>query len=425
MARMGTEAHSRVPMQGYRVAPEPPASAAANNLGFFGLCSLCFFILAAFAGTVRVASIPLSLLFSCLSLYCLILDPRKEASTVQPAVRKFIRRYSVIFLLFLGWLILSSLWVSPNSQTVERIVYLVSLGLVVINAAVIGLRYGQKVNNWFWVLIFVISFLYFIGGIANSEPVAGRISAFGGGPNVFARIMGLGILSCLYLLSETKAKLAFIGLPVFLLGILLSGSRGGLISLIVALLFLGLIFFRRVVSRPRVLLPLLVSFVLIIFAVSSVPAIRVRIFDRFIETVFVDQYTAGRTDLYSLAIELIERNPLFGVGLGGFEVERGYMLFLTHPHNIFLTTLTEAGLIGLLLLVLLVLSLPLFIIRVAKTQHINNVVYYFMASSLLMLVSAQFSGYFLDSRWIWIFALLAIASSGPSRKVESSHVSVD
>lgn len=55
--------------------------------------------------------------------------------------------------------------------------------------------------------------------------------------------------------------------------------------------------------------------------------------------VSIDRSAQERLDLYGKAIELIQENPFFGVGFGGF----GKYAFLDYPHNMFLEITVSAG----------------------------------------------------------------------------------
>lgn len=61
---------------------------------------------------------------------------------------------------------------------------------------------------------------------------------------------------------------------------------------------------------------------------------------------------AVRLDLWNRAVELFEKNPIFGVGFGGFELSVPDKAEIKNTHNLYLKILSEQGVIGLSLLAL-------------------------------------------------------------------------
>ncbi len=63
-----------------------------------------------------------------------------------------------------------------------------------------------------------------------------------------------------------------------------------------------------------------------------------------------DDMSNGRNELYSTAIDLFKKSPVFGWGIGGFE---HFNMAPDYPHQLFLQILCEMGLIGLIAMMLL------------------------------------------------------------------------
>jgi O-antigen ligase len=61
---------------------------------------------------------------------------------------------------------------------------------------------------------------------------------------------------------------------------------------------------------------------------------------------------AVRLNLWNHAVELFEKNPIFGVGFGGFELSTPEKSEIKNTHNLYLKILSEQGIIGLSLLAL-------------------------------------------------------------------------
>jgi O-antigen ligase len=76
---------------------------------------------------------------------------------------------------------------------------------------------------------------------------------------------------------------------------------------------------------------------------------------RFLSTSLLDESIIQREDLFRQAINMFEKNPVFGVGLNNFYNNLNPFsekIFLIQPvHNIFMLALSQAGIIGFLFLV--------------------------------------------------------------------------
>jgi O-antigen ligase len=123
-----------------------------------------------------------------------------------------------------------------------------------------------------------------------------------------------------------------------------------------------------------------------------------------------DRYTAGRTELYRSAWELGMTAPVAGRGLAAFPA-RGLGVY---PHNLFLEVFSEAGVIGLALLVVtLAAGAAAAVMRLRALDGAT------VAGFVLLLVSSQFSGDLYDSRGV--FALLVMAAMAPAPAPGFAH----
>ena len=167
---------------------------------------------------------------------------------------------------------------------------------------------------------------------------------------------------CLFLLPLRNNMARFLGLGLVVLGILPTGSRGPLISLILTLAVWYAI--RSDGAGVRLV---------ITAAVAGVVAISVMLFtEGHIETAvnsylsrgqnqgFVEE--SGRPQLFRLATNDFLSSPVVGIGLGAFGRSSGYVSKAFHgrssskqgfyPHNIVLEILSELGALGMVLAVI-------------------------------------------------------------------------
>jgi O-antigen ligase len=196
----------------------------------------------------------------------------------------------------------------------------------------------------------------------------------------FAGYMELTIALPLGLLFAGAIDREKILLYVFIAGLMgvalvMTNSRGGIISLVLEILFFvivtGLIrpagsdhHHRHQRSRLKsagirvvlgfALIAGLFAGVMLLGGESSIT--------RFIDTVNTDDPSTGRTHFWAVTLEIIKHNPILGTGLGAFGVvytrfdSRNGLFRLEQAHNDYLQILSDAGIVGALIgLIFLVL----------------------------------------------------------------------
>lgn len=155
---------------------------------------------------------------------------------------------------------------------------------------------------------------------------------------------------------EKDRKLLFIT-AIALMGIalVLSGSRGGLAAFLAEICFL-VILTTRTKNYNQFILKIGLSVALV--AIVVVGAIMVggeSSLSRISESVGSDNVTSGRTEIWSVSLQIIKNNLPFGAGLGAYSVAyTPYDAFngltrVEQAHNDYLQVLADAGLVGLII----------------------------------------------------------------------------
>jgi oligosaccharide repeat unit polymerase len=278
------------------------------------------------------------------------------------------RRFILVTLLFLVWGTLGVAYAPQPGTAANEASYLWigGLALIITMTALVRTRDVAIV-----VLAFVggatLSALIGLasGGIAaaaaaaNTTSIAvyhGRLTGAGNDPNLQAAGFLAALFLAMGLFSIYRRRLARMGLLVafalILVAFFATGSRGGLLALIVATIV------AVAVSRQR---RAIIGMVMVGILISGVAlALKPGLFSRITD---FSGGTSGRSDIWHVAETVFVQHPLIGVGLDNFPVvEPRYALMhrsvsrVTYiaetpfpAHNTYLQILDEEGVIGFLL----------------------------------------------------------------------------
>jgi O-antigen ligase len=133
----------------------------------------------------------------------------------------------------------------------------------------------------------------------------------------------------------------------------------------------------------------------------------------------IESSTGLRMEFYHNSLKVIRENPLFGVGTGGFtnayqkQVRNSPMVVTVNPHNQYLLTAVELGLVGLGTLLLLFLVQWRSAIRLTSKQD------RMLAHALLLAIitGSLFNSFLTDHTealfYIWVTGILFAGFSSP------------
>ncbi|MDX6696425.1 MAG: hypothetical protein QOF02_4028 [Blastocatellia bacterium] len=182
--------------------------------------------------------------------------------------------------------------------------------------------------------------------------------------------MTLGVTLGLLLsgaIEREKRPLYIFAAAMMGIALVMTNSRGGLISLVVETFFLLLLtgFGRRHdgadetddrsarIRTALVRVGLALGVVIALFAGVVLLGGEAAL-SRIVGTVNAEDPTTGRAHFWTTSLKIIEDHPVMGVGLGAFSLAytrydtRNGLFRLEQAHNDYLQTLTDAGIIGLL-----------------------------------------------------------------------------
>ncbi|MGO3660811.1 O-antigen ligase family protein [Microbacterium gubbeenense] len=304
------------------------------------------------------------------------------------------------------WMALSAAWSPTNARVEDALVDLGLLAIFLGIAVAILVRLPSVVASSVWTWVFWTGCIYFLGAVLEGPGAQGRYSAFGGGPNVFVRIMFLGAIAAIFL-SSTRRKAAYLAIiPAFAVGAALSGSRGGLLAAAVLVVLFAIPLARILGSRRTLGLIVLTVVAGVIASVASRGAIASFVYDRFVQQTLIEGYSSGRSEISAQVLSLWEGNPVLGVGLDGYYALQPEQGGYEYPHNLLLASAAEGGTIGAILLATAVAVFAFSAWRGSK-RHPGALTA--LVAGVFLFVASMFSGDYYDSRLMWFFLILAVA----------------
>jgi len=211
--------------------------------------------------------------------------------------------------------------------------------------------------------------------------------------------------------------------------IIFSGSRGAGVALIVSICAWGL--FLVVNYRSNIRKGFQRVFIVIsIFLAGGIVFFFDRIYQYYVSRfsyLFSDApggtAVEARYDLSNQAIALISNSPIWGWGIGSFGALTGE----NYPHNFSLEILSEMGIIGYVLLIIVIISvlsallkIPRYVGRNDQVKSIRELEYIFVflfISFVFFIVAVHFSGDLYDSRWLFFLWGMVIAVARIKKKI--------
>ncbi|MGA9874549.1 MAG: O-antigen ligase family protein [Solirubrobacteraceae bacterium] len=282
---------------------------------------------------------------------------------------------------FLAWAALTLLWATDTGNGISAISRYVP-NMLLLPIAYMAIRTRRDL---LLVLIVIVAGAVIAASFGILEPPsstvvqegAERVTGTIGDPNELAAALLLGLgLGAGLALSRGRASVlrlwGAVAIPICIAGIFLSLSRGGLIALgalLVAGTFLAGRWRRLMVG---ILVVIVAGGVLYFTQIASLPAR---------ERVTTSAGGSGRSDLWTVGWRMVRAHPLEGVGVGNFQVvsanyvlqpgviTRAELIFSSAPkiaHNTYLEVLSEMGVPGLLLFMLIVVGSLACVLRAAR-----------------------------------------------------------
>jgi O-antigen ligase len=317
-------------------------------------------------------------------------------------------RYLQMVFLFFAYQAASALWAPEAARTTQTVLDIATLAALVLVTMLLAVPDPQRACTVFLVLIAAAGSAYAVAGLFFSTADAqGRISAFGGGPNVFVRVVGLGLIAVLTLALTRRVWLVLIVVPLLIAAIGLSGSRGGLLAAAVTAC-VGAWCLRRFLSARRVVPALIgAGACLAVVAAWLGPRLEPLVNRRYALSSIEEGGFSTRPELLDRALDVFRDHVLAGGGLDSFYAYSGQLSGIYYPHNYVAAVAADGGLVGLVLLVLTVAAL---LRGMGPVSRLSGVALGCALGAVFIATASMFSGDYYDSRFAWILATLAVCA---------------
>ena len=290
---------------------------------------------------------------------------------------------------------------------------------------------SKRLLSYFYFLLVIIigimllQFVYFLkwGDFAIVLAYWNRISIPGANPIQVSRYLAIGAAMMIALLIRNRPSRSlhyFAILFVILLSIILSGSRGPLVSIIIGSIVYAILYERKHSSRIFGYGILAIGTIITLLLVLP-ESLTQRFFDISQGSVIMTQQgvrristIATRYEFWFMSIEAWFSSItsfFIGLGAGGFSSLFIWRDWHWYPHNLFFEIIAELGLIGLVIGVLFIIKSYQIINKGIQRGSFTDHSALWVAGTIVMFIAAQFSGDINDNRILWMFIGISIAST--------------
>jgi len=322
--------------------------------------------------------------------------------------------------LYIAWQLISLMW-TPDLKWGKEVA-ITSIQLIILVFLLTLVLNNRKKIMWAYQT-------YVLGNIAGSgiiisnylqgiqSPYYNRYGIKNIETDTLSIFLALSIPIAAYLATKHQSKILklvnMLAIPLVFYAIFLTGTRTGSIVGIIGIVYW--LFTHRKAS-------LSIKAIIVMMMIASIVAIS-----SFAPKASVDRiFSAGksittgtlnyRSVIWAGSLNQWEKAPIIGTGLGGL----GFVLNKEHinfngAHNTYIHNLTENGIIGLLLYLMIVITLLYYILQTRIDEKS------FMISLLMVVLVSQLTTHTHTEKIIWVvFSLLAIHATLPSNKITSS-----
>ena len=348
-----------------------------------------------------------------------------------PSEPKFIVYLFLIFGLFLG---ISYIYTASPDYGFRKILRFNTFAVTMFITPLLIIKSpadSKRLLSYFYFLLVIIigimllQFVYFLkwGDFAIVLAYWNRISIPGANPIQVSRYLAIGAAMMIALLIRNKPSQSlhyFSILFMILLSIILSGSRGPLVSIIIGSIVYAILYERKHSSRIFGYGILAVGTIIILLILLP-ESLTQRFFDISQGSVIITQQgvqristIATRFEFWSMSLQAWFSSItsfFIGLGAGGFSSLFIWRDWHWYPHNLIFEIIAELGMVGLVIGVLFIIKTYQIINKGIQRGSFTDHSALWVAGTVVMFIAAQFSGDINDNRILWMFIGISIAST--------------
>lgn len=306
---------------------------------------------------------------------------------LNKGVRNLGEYYKIValYLAFVTYLLISNIWSVGSIYATEKSQLLLSTDLLLfLVCSFIFFRKGAGNKICIAALVLTIVTLMHIYAVLSTNPL--DLEELIAGYQLISLTLGclasILLAAILFMQNHIVLQVAYISVTgAAIAAITMSGGRGGILVILVAMALFSVILLRPVKRHLLILDRRRVGFLILLAAMAGTLAWVLIAMDRIpislarlVSPSSEIASSAERSMLMRSALELWIQHPMFGAGNGAFPVlaglgdQPGY-----YPHNILLELLVEYGLVGFIwFCTLTIFSLRLYARTVTDIENIDQ-----------------------------------------------------
>lgn len=229
---------------------------------------------------------------------------------------------------------------------------------------------------------------------------AQRLALNDADPNEFAALLVLPLFIIFDELTTKKKLIYYLLFGIVLLTILLTGSRGALLSILISILY----YFVKNIKFRNLIVYILLGMTIIFIVYNLLPE---NIYFRLFESTSVDNIEQGRLYIWRIIFKnIIPDMPIigFGSGMAGNTIKQ-YTYFKVGSHNTYFHMILEYGVLGLPVYVY-------FLSRIFKKIKLEG-----DYAKILSFIAILIVTFFLDSffkKYLWNILMFSVITVKPT-----------
>lgn len=309
------------------------------------------------------------------------------------------------------------LWRSKNIKQVFESVASLLIYFVLI-AAIYGLILWQF-GSVEWIYTYHLEYLKItdaikfnylhIWGVDLTQRLYGdRISSFTGNPNIIGFLIMISSLVSIYFVVEKKKYHYLVYIAISLYALLLAESRASILGLATGLFIYSYLYFIQKHQYSRIILA---SFLILIALSLGLFMLNESVYHTVLSITGRGSALSNRDIAWAVFIEQIQETPWLGIGykISTEGILQSNNIDIKHSHNLYLTVLSEIGLVGFtIFLFIFLFPFVSYLSNKTKSRPANNLLFTCLTVLGAFLIHQGFEDMFRPLEFPLLFILLVL-----------------